>query len=298
MEKTSIGNDTLRMTFHLPDADEGYYRGTRFDWAGVFESVHYKGCNYCEQWFETYSPLMHDAVGGPAEEFSAIGFDEALPGGQFLKIGVGMLERIDEQSYDRFLLHKITDPGKREFSSDGTTAVFRHVISSETGYGYDYVKEIEVTGEDTFCIRHKLLNTGTKSLKGDVYNHNFFTLGLLHVAEGRQINFPFRPEGDWRDDFDHVGFTGEGVRFYAPNDKVRSVFSGNVHEEGKGFSGSTNAFEMAEVTTGRKVQVSCGIPMRQAVFWANPRIACVEPYIDFDVAPGESFEFAIDYKLI
>ena len=34
-----ISNGTLTIKLHTPDSVEGYYRGTRFDWAGVFESI-------------------------------------------------------------------------------------------------------------------------------------------------------------------------------------------------------------------------------------------------------------------
>ena len=98
----SIANDTLKITLHTPDGDKGYYRGTRFDWTGVFSSIGYRGCNYTEPWFETYSPLMHDAVCGPAEEFSPIGLDEP----SFLKIGVGVLERMTASSCIRYLIRE------------------------------------------------------------------------------------------------------------------------------------------------------------------------------------------------
>ena len=129
----TIGNESLKITLRLPDGKTGYYRGTRFDWAGVFESVVYDGCNYDEQWFEVYSPEKHDAVGGPAEEFGAVGFDLAAPGEAFLKIGVGMLERPDDQPYDRFRLHRILDYGQREFSASSDSALYRHVINSDSG---------------------------------------------------------------------------------------------------------------------------------------------------------------------
>ena len=33
--QAQISNGTVRATVYLPDAEKGYYRGTRFDWAGV-----------------------------------------------------------------------------------------------------------------------------------------------------------------------------------------------------------------------------------------------------------------------
>lgn len=292
-----IGQGELRISIHEPDAADGYYRGTRFDWAGVFEGVRYRGCNYAEPWFESYSPIMHDAVCGPAEEFGPVGVDDAAPGQPFLKIGVGILEKMDEPVYDRFKLHKILDYGRREQSVTDDSVVFRHVIESTMGYGYDYIKEIVITGDDTFRIRHRLSNTGALPIKTDFYNHNFFTLGLLSVGSGRCLDFPYIPEGDWRDVNDHVALTDGGIRFNAPNDKVRSVFIGNLHEKGHGSSGSPSSFDVYEKSTGRGVKVRCTLPMTYAVFWANPRIACVEPYLDIDIRPGESFDFSIDYIL-
>lgn len=292
-----IANNTLKISLHEPDGVKGYYRGTRFDWAGVFESIEFKGCNYCEPWFEKYSPVSHDAVCGPAEEFSPIGLDEVESGGAFLKIGVGMLEKMDGE-YDRFKLHKVLNPGKRTLCVTEDTIVQGHILESEQGYAYEYFKETVLTGENSFSIRHRLQNKGSKTLKGDVYNHNFFTLGLLETGVSRQLDFPFKPEGDWRAEYDEVGFTDNGIRFSKTLKKGESVFTGNLHEAGKGLTGSPNAFTLTEKKTGRAVKAHCVIPMTKAVFWSYHLIACIEPYIDFEIAPGESFEFEIRYTLI
>lgn len=305
-----ISNNTLSITFHAPDSSEGYYRGTRFDWAGVFESIEYRGCNYCEPWFESYSPIMHDAVCGPAEEFGPIGLHEAEVGEPFLKIGVGILRKM-EGPYDRFKLHEILDEGLRTTDVKADSVVFTHAIDSPTGFGYKYIKEIAITGESSFCIRHHLTNTGSKVLQSDVYNHNFFTLGLLATGESRQLDFPFHPEGDWRAVYSEVGFTESGIRFTRTLQKGESVFTGNLHEAGKGLTGSPNAFVLSENNSAvrnfgdqdisesckRSVSAVCNRPMTKAVFWSNYRIACYEPYIDFCIAPGETFTFDIQYTL-
>lgn len=292
-----ISNNTLTITLHAPDGEKGYYRGTRFDWAGVFESIEYKDCNYTEEWFEGYSPVRHDAVCGPAEEFSPIGLDEAKVGEPFLKIGVGMLEKM-EGEYDRFKLHKIVNPGKRTVEVTEDSVIQGHVLESEEDFAYEYFKTVRLTGPDSFRISHRLTNTGSRPLKGDVYNHNFFTLGLLQTGPDRQLDFPFRPEGDWRAEYSEVGFTETGIRFTRTLNKGESVFTGNLHEAGKGMTGSPNTFMLRDVKTGRGVCASCAVPMTKAVFWAYHLIVCIEPYIDFNVAPGETFEFDIDYKLL
>lgn len=292
----TISNDTLKITLHAPDSEKGYYRGTRFDWAGVFRSIEYKGCNYTEEWFESYSPVMHDAVCGPAEEFSPIGLQDARVGDPFLKIGVGMLEKM-EGPYDRFKLHNIIDPGRRTLEIKDDSVVFGHILDSDSGYAYEYFKEITLVGKDAFSITHSLRNTGRKPLKGDVYNHNFFTLGLLETGESRQLDFPFKPEGDWRAEYSEVGFTGSGIRFTRTLQKGESVFTGNLHEAGKALAGSPNAFRLYEEQTGRGVDAACSEPMTKAVFWSNHRIACIEPYIDFCIDPGQTFSFSMEYQL-
>lgn len=293
----TLSNGKLKLTIHEPDAVAGYYRGTRFDWAGVFASLEYRGCEYVQEWFENYSPLSHDAVCGPAEEFSPIGWEEAAVGEPFMKIGVGMLEKM-EGEYDRFRLHKILNYGRRTLCLTEDSLVQGHFLESEQGYGYEYVKEINISGTDSFRIGHRLKNTGCRELKGDVYNHNFFTLGLLETGESRHLDFSFRPEGDWRAEYQEVGFTDNGIRFTRTLQKGESVYTGNLHEAGKGLTGSPAAFVLTEQKTGRGVRASCQLPMTRAVFWSNHRIACIEPYLDFCLLPGESFEFDIEYELL
>jgi hypothetical protein len=53
------------------------------------------------------------AITGPVEEFTpAVGFDEAKPGGTFLKIGVGVLRKPDDAAHSAYRLYEIVDGGK------------------------------------------------------------------------------------------------------------------------------------------------------------------------------------------
>ena len=71
--EAEISNSQIRAHFYLPDSNVGYYRATRFDWSGIITNLEYKGHNYYGQWFEKYSPAIHDAVMGPVEEFGPVG---------------------------------------------------------------------------------------------------------------------------------------------------------------------------------------------------------------------------------
>src|ERR1043165_8110742 len=84
--QADISNGVVKAKLYLPDAQKGYYQGTRFDWSGVIPSLEYKGHNYFGQWFEKYDPKIHDAIMGPVEEFlsppnrTGLGYDEAKTG--------------------------------------------------------------------------------------------------------------------------------------------------------------------------------------------------------------------------
>src|SRR6187549_2635799 len=66
--EASISNGIIEARLYLPDAQNGYYRGTRFDWSGVIYSLRYQGHEYFGTWFERYDPKTHDAITGPVEE--------------------------------------------------------------------------------------------------------------------------------------------------------------------------------------------------------------------------------------
>ena len=265
----------MQISLHHPL--DGFYCGTRFDRSGIFRSLVYKGQEFCGPWFQHYDPFMHDSVQGPVEEFSPIELE-----GLWLKTGVGLLEQ-DGQPYDRFKLYRIVSPGHWE--ADGMR--FMHSLD---GF-YDYVKEIVVTGENSFELRHSLHTF--VPMRGDVYNHNFFTLGKMAVTESRIIGFPFTPEGDWRTEYDCVGFTPGGIRFSRALREGESVYCGNVHKSGE----EGMPYELSLGEGPLSVHIKGDVPVLKAVIWANHRIACVEPYILLDLSPGETFYWNIKYSL-
>lgn len=275
-----IGTDRLRLGLHEPE--DGFYLGTRFDHGGVFGSVMLDGTEFCGRWFERYDPYLHDAVCGPAEEFSLM----VLPSGASLKIGVGLLDA-DPETYDRFRLYPVTDAGTWSWEQSADKLVFRHLLKSF----YLYEKTIFLTGEQSFRIDHVLV--ADQALEGEVYNHNFFTMGRLAVDEKRIIDFPFVPAGHWRATYDSVSFQGKGIRFSRPLAVGESVFAGDIREKGR--AGMPYGMSLRE---GRlSVQISGSVPVTRTVLWANHRVACLEPYNDIVLRPGETFRWWVDYRL-
>ncbi|MBP5571461.1 MAG: hypothetical protein J6X39_02190 [Bacteroidales bacterium] len=174
---------TSRLSLSLHHPTDGFYLGTRFDRGGVFDSILLDGIELAGRWFERYDPYMHDAVCGPAEEFTVLPFE-----GLLLKIGVGLLKD-DGQPYDRFKLYEISDPGVWEAEASSDSICFKHHLEGV----YDYQKEIVLTGPNSFEIRHRL--DSLVPIETEVYNHNFFTMGSELVGDSRRVDLPFAPVG-------------------------------------------------------------------------------------------------------
>ena len=274
MTVSEIGRGDLRLRLFAPGT---FYRGTRFDWSGVFDTVEYRGTDLAGRWFERYDPLMHDAVCGPAEEYTPVGYRE---GETFLKIGVGRLQA-DGNPYDRFKLYPVVDAGKRSMKASPDTVLFRHEMPE-----YAYEKTISVA----FLIRHHL--EASTLLEGEMYNHNFFTFGRFRVDQDRHLDFPFQPGGHWRAGYDSVGLTGSGLRFSRALEKGESVFMGDLQAAG----GSTPYdLTLSDRQTGIGIRIRGDRAVTHAVFWANHRIACPEPYVAFRALPGNPFDLEISY---
>src|SRR4051812_9213761 len=61
--KTVLRNKSLSLTVYLPDAEKGYYRGSRFDWAGVVGNVESIGPHTIfGPWKDTHDPTNHDDI--------------------------------------------------------------------------------------------------------------------------------------------------------------------------------------------------------------------------------------------
>lgn len=279
---------STRLEIARPDVAEPYYRGTRFDRTGNILALEARGHRYVSRWFRTYDPYRHDAVGGPAEEFTQIGHEEAAPGEGFLKIGVGLLAR-EAEPYDRFHLYKVLDPGRTTVRTGASEALFRHVIK---GY-YDYSKKVSIPADCALRISHRFRNTGPSTMDFHVYSHNFFILDGALTGRATRFFLPFTPEGHWRTDYDSVALVPDGIAFSRDLREGETVFMGDLHGAGPAEG---CRFILENLDNGLRVRAACDRPMDYAVFWSNTEVSCIEPYIHFTVPPGGTVRWTLDYR--
>ena len=129
--QAEISNGHLKVLVYLPDAVNGFFRGTRFDWAGVIGRLEYQNHVYYQPWFSRMDLAQRDydatgpeivagpntAVTGPVEEFQRnLGYDEAAAGGGFGWIDHG-------RASDRSGLHQ---PGQSRATERGTRRIRHH----------------------------------------------------------------------------------------------------------------------------------------------------------------------------
>ena len=169
-----ITNGQIEAKMYLPDAKNGYYRATRFDWSGVIYSLRYNGHEYYGPWFQKTDPTVHDfvyrgrdivaspctAITGPVDEFAPLGWNEAKPGASFIKIGVGALRRPDAAKYDNYRLYEIIDPGKRTIQQDREFIGFtQELADAPSGYAYTYRKTLRLTESKPEMVMEHSLKT-------------------------------------------------------------------------------------------------------------------------------------------
>ena len=164
--QASITNGEIQAKLYLPNAENGYYRATRFDWSGVVASLEYKGHNYFGVWFPKYDPKLHDSITGPVEEFrtgeTGLGYVDAKPGGTFIRIGVGVLRKPDEAKFEQFKTYEIADPGKWSVKTKKGSVTFTQTVRDpSSGYAYLYKKTVRlVAGSPRMVIEHNLKTPG------------------------------------------------------------------------------------------------------------------------------------------
>ncbi|MBE7171914.1 MAG: hypothetical protein INR73_15100 [Williamsia sp.] len=293
----NITNGLVTATLYLPDSGSGYYRGTRFDWSGVIKSLSYKGHSYFGQWNKRYDPKLHDAIMGPVEEFEPIGYDDAKADAPFLKIGVGVLRRLNEKPYSFSTLYPVLQPGTWSVKTEADGIRFTHVLQDAEGWSYIYTKTVRLTkGKPELVLEHSLKNTGTRTLDTRVYDHNFFIIDSQRTGPAIRTSFPFalNDNGTGRG-LDTIGKISDKQISYLRNVEDReSMYIGSL----TGFSDDAKDYDIRieNLRAGAGVRIRCDQPLKRLVFWSCATTSCPEPYIHIKAEPGQTFKWKIAYQ--
>lgn len=310
--QVEIANGQLRAKLFLPDANHGFYRGTRFDWSGVIGSLEYQGHNYYGPWFDRLDPQVSDyiyagqeilagpcsAITGPVEEFqtrgTALGWDEAQPGETFVKIGVGALRK-DAAPYHFARRYEMADPGKWTVKTQPDAVGFTHeLMDPRSGYGYAYHKTVRLApGKPVLVLEHRLKNTGRRAITGTVYNHNFLVLDRQAPGPDFKISVPFPIEPAPLANPALAAIRGNQLVHLKPlrgEDRVQTAL--------KGFSGSPTDHEIRieNSQVGAGLKITGDRPLSHLAYWSIRTVLAVEPFIAMAIDPGQEFTWQTTYE--
>ncbi len=290
----TISNDEVEMKIYLPDTENGLYRGTRFDWSGVIGSVKYKGHEYFGYWKDTHDPLFHEDLTGPVEGYvkPGLGYEEAEAGGKYVRIGVGVIEKPDEEAYSFRNSYKLLDHGKWTLDHGADWISFRHELNSDIGYSYIYQKIIKLKNNG-FTIEHKLQNTGEKAIETDQFNHNFFMIDGEQSGTAFKISFPY-PISTEDDPKGFVEIKDNELNFVKDLGDDDSFFLLL-----NGYSGEVADHQVTVLNqkSGAGVTYTIDKPLHRMAFWACHTTLSPENFIWITVEPGANEEWTSEYTL-
>jgi hypothetical protein len=305
-----IANTLVRAKLYLPDAVNGFYRGTRFDWSGVVAHLQYKGHSYYGPWFTSTDPKISDfiyrgseivagpcsAITGPVEEFTpALNFEEAKPGGTFVKIGVGVLRKPDDAAYSAYRLYEIVDGGKWSIKKSADAVEFTQELhDSSTGYGYVYHKTLRLlAGKPELVIEHSLKNTGSRPIHTSVYDHNFLVLDKQPTNSGFSITFPFDVTANPPPDKESAEVQKNQILY-----RKTLVGEDRVYFAIEGFGKSSDDYSIHVENTNVKagMTISGDQPLAKVSLWSIRSVIAVEPFIDISLEPGSQSTWKYDYE--
>jgi len=295
--QVEISNGLVKAKILLPDAEHGYYRGTRFDWDGVVASLTYQGHSFFGKWFEEYDPTSHDAIMGPVEEFRGdageLGYEEARAGGYFVKIGVGILRRIDDAKYQFYRTYPIISTGKRVITPGSDRVTFQQELNNGEGYAYVYRKTLRLAhGKPELVIEHSLKNEGRRVIDTNVYNHDFYMIDYQPAGPSYRVVFAFKPQA--KEDLKGLAEIRGNQLVYARELQPKDE-SAATPISGFGPSVKDNVVIVENTKAKAGVREIGNRPVSSLYFWSIRTTVCPEVYIRVRVEPGKTFKWKIAY---
>ncbi|MEO6328063.1 MAG: hypothetical protein ABIO55_03990 [Ginsengibacter sp.] len=292
--QAQITNGLIHASLYLPDTANGYYRGSRFDWSGVMPELEYQGHSYFGQWFEKYSPTLHDAIMGPVEDFLPVGYDEAKVGEPFLKIGIGMVTKPQEPKYFIATPYQLVNGGTWKIKKKNDHVEFTQTLTAKE-YSYVYSKKVQlVKGKPEMVLSHALKNTGKKIIETNVYDHNFFMMDNTPIGPHYIVKFPFNLTGEVQGTDNFGKLQDNSIMYQKELSKNQHLYYHSL----QGYSDDAKDYDISieNHKTGAAVRITSDQPLSKLVFWSAPKTLCPEPYIHIKINSGETFKWNINYQ--
>ena len=271
----------------------------RFDHSGIIGQVKVAGHTVFGPWKPAHDPANNDDIVGPCEEFGMqepLGYAAAKVGEPFLKIGVGLLVKPEEEKYRFWHNYPVKQFAPWVVTPAADRVTFTQVAALN-GTGYEYTKVVALTpGKPAFTIRHTLKNTGTAPITTDVYNHNFFNVDADPVGPNYAVEFPATAAADTPGDrFTDVAKIEAGKLSY-----TKVLDKGSAHTLVAGLpAADTHAFTLTHAPSNLRLAVTGrGAKLVKLNVWSVAGCVCPEPFVALNVPPGGTQKWEAGYEFV
>lgn len=274
-------------------AEIGSYRGSRFDRSGFITGVTLMNGEQGRHTFCVPESLVSgEGTGGAGlcNEFGikkAIGYEDAEVGEQFLKLGVGLLTRIDNEEYAFHRSYPISPLQVQVEQENASKLVFRSVQEECRGFAVELTKSVSIS-QNRLMVEYELVNTGTREICTDEYCHNFIGIDGHDIGPDYLLKFPFELN-PWNDDLttmeDLVVGSEAGMAKVGWRRKPDKPF----YFQQLGFEVSRHdwLWELLHQPSGVGVREISSLKVSDVAVWGQGHVVSPEIFTEVKVAPGQ-----------
>lgn len=263
------------------------YKGSRFDWTGIVTDITLAGkYSFCVS--ESPVPLNGSGGLGITNEFgihAPIGYDDAKTGDTFPKIGVGLLSKTSDESYNFFKPYEIS-PFPISVSQIENSLIFTVEAVNARGYAAKYIKTLSVLS-DSLEVKYFLENTGTKAIHTTEYCHNFVSINNKRINGDFALKFSKPMEFETSSDILDIKGNEITWKYDAQDDFYCSTKELNV---GKGLS-----WTLSNQNEGISISEEVDFAPLNAAVWGCYHVASPEVFIGIDLEPGQNMSWSRKY---
>jgi len=282
------------------DIDEpgSVYRWTRFDWTGFIRQVTLDGrITFCTGEKADAADVRHLGR-GICNEFGIdrpVGYADCPVGGEFPKIGVGLLTRQSNGPY-HFSGYYPLEPARHECRiTDSRAASFSSECRAPRGYDCRLSKTVSLE-ETRIVISYRLENIGSRDIQTSEYCHNFIALNDSPISPDYRLELPF--------DIREPGF-GETVNPGGIVEIRASSFGWKGTPQAPFFFSNIGRPEPA--SSGWRLWNArlragvreCVTPAAAAMnLWGTTHVVSPELFVEINLGPGETMEWQRRFEFL
>lgn len=269
--QVQIQPDTRAM---IPD------NGPRFDL-----TAHVKQVTLDQQTFLTSDGLIDEfGISG----VGTLGYDQAKPGEPFLKIGVGLVQRLDDKPYQFWTKYPVTKLAESAPPTITPDAVTFQQDATMGDYAYHYVKSYRVnTDKQQLVISYQITNTGKLPMRFDQYNHDWSLLADPPVGADYSLAADFQipvPNAPW--------LKLENNRLLL----TQTIAKPSYQPFDRQAPADKNRLVLRNDRTGKSIDISGDFPIARFALYVQPDAICPEIFFAAELKPDQTASWNRTYS--